>query len=221
MLVLFGVVAGAQADVYWTNQQTGTIGRANQDGTSSNQSLITGASAPGGIRDRRRVGLLGQREHQLDRPRRTSTGPAPIRASSPAQRSAFGVAVDGQHVYWANSTLDRSGAPTSTAPASIDASSPAPRTRARRRRRSAYLLDQRQRRHDRSRQPRRHGPAQNFITGANGPLGLRSMANTSTGAPSTPRSDGRTSMAPARTSSTSTPRGPPRDGGRRPGHLLG
>jgi virginiamycin B lyase len=32
--------------VYWTNETTGTIGRADLDGQNVNQSFITGASLP-------------------------------------------------------------------------------------------------------------------------------------------------------------------------------
>lgn len=40
-------VAGAY--VYWTNFESGTIGRANLDGTSPDQSLIAGTSTPNGV----------------------------------------------------------------------------------------------------------------------------------------------------------------------------
>ncbi|MBI3660071.1 hypothetical protein HY230_06330 [Candidatus Acetothermia bacterium] len=35
--------------IYWANRNTGTIGRANLDGTGVNQSFITGASIPFGV----------------------------------------------------------------------------------------------------------------------------------------------------------------------------
>lgn len=35
--------------VYWTNSSTNTIGRANLDGSSPNQNLITGAARPFGV----------------------------------------------------------------------------------------------------------------------------------------------------------------------------
>src|SRR5439155_1244390 len=41
-----GAVAG---HVYWTEEATGTIGRANLDGTGANQSFITGATSPFGV----------------------------------------------------------------------------------------------------------------------------------------------------------------------------
>ena len=35
--------------VYWTNFSTGTIGRANLDGTGADQGFISGASGPAGV----------------------------------------------------------------------------------------------------------------------------------------------------------------------------
>ena len=46
LLVLpLALAARADAFVYWTNSDPGTIGRANLDGTGVNQSFITGAGA--------------------------------------------------------------------------------------------------------------------------------------------------------------------------------
>lgn len=42
-LGLVVVATPANAFVYWTNNSSGTIGRANLDGTGVNQSFITGA----------------------------------------------------------------------------------------------------------------------------------------------------------------------------------
>jgi virginiamycin B lyase len=101
MLVLFGVAAGAQADVYWTNQQTGTIGRANQDGTGSNPSLITGASAPGGIAtEGGSVYWANGSTNSIGQASLDGTGVTQsfiTGASNPV-----GVAADAQYIYWAN-----------------------------------------------------------------------------------------------------------------------
>ena len=114
--------------VYWANSGNGTIGRANLDGGSPNQSFISGANSPFGVPS------TGS----------TSTGPTAATARSAGRNldgasanQSFitganvphGVAVDGQHVYWANvtSATARSGGRTSTAPARrTRASSPAP-----------------------------------------------------------------------------------------------
>ena len=42
-------VAVPARHLYWTNFNTGTIGRANVDGTGANQGFITGASLPVGV----------------------------------------------------------------------------------------------------------------------------------------------------------------------------
>ena len=44
------------AHVYWTNFNSGAIGRANLDGSGVNQSFITGASGPSGVA----LGALGK-----------------------------------------------------------------------------------------------------------------------------------------------------------------
>ena len=109
-----------------TAASTGTIGRANLDGTGVDQSFITGAEAPPGRRGRRRPHLLDQLH---------------ARAAVYAARSA---------------------APTSTARASTRASSPADTAcrdglGGRRRDTSTGPIGDARSRHDRARQPRRHG----------------------------------------------------------------
>src|SRR5919199_1486184 len=49
VLATFVLAAPADAFVYWANSGTGTIGRANLDGTDVNQNFITGANAPAGV----------------------------------------------------------------------------------------------------------------------------------------------------------------------------
>ena len=43
------LAARADAFVYWANQGTDAIGRANLDGTGANQSFITDATGPWGV----------------------------------------------------------------------------------------------------------------------------------------------------------------------------
>jgi hypothetical protein len=45
-LAMVACAARAKAFLYWTNFDTGTIGRATVDGTKVDQSFVTGASAP-------------------------------------------------------------------------------------------------------------------------------------------------------------------------------
>jgi hypothetical protein len=42
-------VAVDSGHVYWTNFETGAIGRAGLDGTAPDQSFITGAAGPVGV----------------------------------------------------------------------------------------------------------------------------------------------------------------------------
>jgi Low-density lipoprotein receptor repeat class B len=56
-VVCFGWAVQADAFVYWANGFTGTIRRANLDGSGVDQSFITGASDPAGVAvDARRSG---------------------------------------------------------------------------------------------------------------------------------------------------------------------
>ena len=82
------------AHVYWTNSGTGTIGRANLDGTGVNQSFITGAERTRGGGGGRRPRLLGQPQRRRDRarqPRRHGRQPELHHRRQTARR---GVAVD-------------------------------------------------------------------------------------------------------------------------------
>jgi sugar lactone lactonase YvrE len=109
----------AEAFVYWANGNAGTIGRANPDGSSPNQSFIASGSLTRGV-------AVDAGHIYWARLTGSSTiGRANLDGSSPDQGfissagSPEGVAVDGAHIYWANSTasgtiaranLDGSGA---------------------------------------------------------------------------------------------------------------
>ena len=111
--------------VYWTNSGTGTIGRANLDGTDVNPDFIT-ARQPGWHRGRRQPRLLGEPRSGSTGARSaapTSTAPTSTRASSPpphphrrASRSTAATSTGR-----AASPPPRSAAPTSTAPTSTAA----------------------------------------------------------------------------------------------------
>ena len=113
--------------IYWANYGGGTIGRANLDGTGVNQSFITGANAPVRGGGRRPAHLLDQLDGTIGRANLDGSGVN--QSFITGANAAQGVAVDGQHIYWANNATTRSGGRTSTAPGSTRASSPAPATR--------------------------------------------------------------------------------------------
>jgi virginiamycin B lyase len=87
--------------VYWTNVNTGTIGRANLDGSGADQSFISGASYPSGVAvDAGHVywtnfvaGTIGRAN--LD-------GSNPDQSFITGASGPWGVAVDAGHIYWTN-----------------------------------------------------------------------------------------------------------------------
>ena len=131
-LLAFGSASapGAQGFVYWAIfDQTGSIGRANLDGTGADQSFITGASGPFGVAvDAAHVywtnynagtndtGAIGRAD--LD------GTPASVQQSFITGASApIGVAVDAAHIYWGNYNTGAIGrADLGGAPASVNQS---------------------------------------------------------------------------------------------------
>ena len=132
LLMASAVAARADAYVYWANDQTGAIGRANLDGTGVNQSFIGGVG-PGGAFGPNDVEVdseyvywvnYGHKCHRAREPQRHRPSTP---ASSPRHRLLwFRWLVDSSHIYWVNqspSSAGRSEGPTSTAQVSIRTSS--------------------------------------------------------------------------------------------------
>jgi hypothetical protein len=103
--------------VYWTNLNTGTIGRANLDGSGANQRFITGATRPSGVAlDDRYIYWANALAGTIGRANLDGSGADQgfITGASNPQ----GLAVDDRHVYWTNrgtgtigrADLDGSGA---------------------------------------------------------------------------------------------------------------
>ena len=99
--------------VYWTDFATGTIGRANLDGTGANQSFISGASGPVGVAvDAGHIYWTNDLMSTIGRANLDGTD-ANQSFISTASRTPT-VAVDAGHVYWTNF-----GAGTSTGTGTI------------------------------------------------------------------------------------------------------
>jgi virginiamycin B lyase len=124
-VAILALAGRADAFIYWTNvvggpSQLGTIGRANLDGTGVNQNFI-GASNPQGVTvDGAHVywsdlttpggdlgsGTIGQANLNGGSPNQSFIGSgAP--PTFPGAVGPEGIAVDGAHVYWADSFRDQ------------------------------------------------------------------------------------------------------------------
>lgn len=119
--------AAAPGFIFWSNEQTARLGRANIDGTGVNQGFITGAQGPGVAVDSKHVYWTNRTSDTIGR--------ANLDGSGVNQRFITGVnepyslAVDSQHIYWGTyqgrtigrANLDGSG----VAQGFINAASPA------------------------------------------------------------------------------------------------
>ena len=98
------LAARADAAVYWANFNSGTIGRANLDGSGANQSFITGAGQPVGMAvDADHVYWTDTDANAIARANLDGSGvnrTFVTGASSPVQ-----IAVDNAHLYWTNFTI--------------------------------------------------------------------------------------------------------------------
>ena len=197
----FGCLA-AQADafVYWVNFIAGTIGRANLDGTSANQSFITGASVPLGVAvDGQHVYWANnrQRHDRAGQPRRHRRQPE---LHHRRQRAARGGGRRPARLLGQLQRRPRSGGRTSTARAPTRASSPAPTSPTGWRSTASTSTGPTPRGTIGRAEPRRHAaPTRASSPVPATPSGWRSTARTSTGpTPALPtRSGGRTSTARA------------------------
>lgn len=103
-VLLLGLVVAspAEARIYWGNSGTGTIGRAELDGTGANQGFITGAGSPGGMAvNYRHIYWVSSRDDgTIGRANLDGTGANPNFITGAG--NPLGLAVDGAHIYWAN-----------------------------------------------------------------------------------------------------------------------
>jgi virginiamycin B lyase len=100
-VAVLAFAARADALVYWANAGSDTIGRANLDGTGTDQSFITGARSPEGVAvDAAHVYWTNSTIGTIGRANLDGTG---IDQSFITGASGpIGVAVDGAHAYWTN-----------------------------------------------------------------------------------------------------------------------
>ena len=91
----------AEAFVYWANSTSGSLGRANLDGTGADQRFVTGANSPRGVAVD--AGHVYWANSMTD-----TIGRADVDGSHKNQNFIStasypaSVAVGGGHVYWAN-----------------------------------------------------------------------------------------------------------------------
>jgi hypothetical protein len=124
-VAILALAGHADAFIYWTNivggpSQQGTIGRANLDGTGVNQNFI-GASDPQGVTvDGAHVywsdlftpggglgsGTIGRANLNGASPNQSFIGSG-FPPTVPGAVGPEGMAVDGAHVYWADSFRDQ------------------------------------------------------------------------------------------------------------------
>jgi hypothetical protein len=103
--LFFAFAAQANAYIYWTDGNAGTIGRANLDGSGVKAGFITGATEPRGI---------AVHADHIYWANAGSIGRADLDGSDVDQdfitAAAVGLAVDGSHVYWTTPTgIGRAG----------------------------------------------------------------------------------------------------------------
>jgi virginiamycin B lyase len=119
--VVLGLLAllpvAADAYVYWSNNATGTIGRANLDGSASDQEFITGAGAPSGV-DVDSNYVYWANGGSIGRANIDGTGVDPDFIPLAGFSATADVKVNGTHIYWSSfqsgsigrANLDGSGA---------------------------------------------------------------------------------------------------------------
>jgi hypothetical protein len=93
-----GWAASAQAYVYWTNQGTNSIGRANLDGSGAVQKFITTLGTPRGVAvNDRYIYWADAGANSIGRANLDGSHPNPqfMYAKNPS-----GVALVGEHIYW-------------------------------------------------------------------------------------------------------------------------
>lgn len=98
-----GWTSRADADLYWVNFGTTTIGRASLDGTSPSQSFIPGAGMNGVAVDGSFVYWTDWQNGTIGRAGLDGSAPNPSFITGVAGAGA--IAVDGAHIYWSDANV--------------------------------------------------------------------------------------------------------------------
>jgi virginiamycin B lyase len=107
-VLLLAAAPRAEAYIYWANQGTNTIARANLDGTDANLSFITGASLPNGVAvDAAHLYWVNQDTGTIGRANLDGSGVNHNLITG--LNDPEGVAVDASHIYWADAGTDTIG----------------------------------------------------------------------------------------------------------------
>ena len=98
---ILALAGRADAFVYWGNSSSGTIARANLDGTGVNQSFMTGVGTPAGVAvDNRGIYWVNQANVSGTIGFGTLNGKAVLPNFIDADADDDGLAVDSDFVYW-------------------------------------------------------------------------------------------------------------------------
>jgi hypothetical protein len=130
LAALFGLATTfapqAGAYVYWGNNYTDTIGRANLDGTDIDQSFIAGAASPTAVAVDLTHVYWGSGTNAIGRANLNGSSPNGSFITGSQVSDPEGMAVDGSYVYWANYLSSAPGDPFqgTIGRANIDGSSP-------------------------------------------------------------------------------------------------
>ena len=102
LLLGLALASPTEARIYWGNFGTGTIGRAELDGTGANQGFITGAGSPGGMAvNYTHIYWVSSRDNgTIGRANLDGTGANPNFITGAGTPS--GLAVDGANIYLAH-----------------------------------------------------------------------------------------------------------------------
>ena len=100
LLAALAVAPRAEAFVYWTNSDSGSIGRANNDGSGANQFFITGCTHPLGMAiDGQHIYWSNEAKHAIGRANLDGTGVDQDFVTG-VPDWIYGMAVTDDYIFW-------------------------------------------------------------------------------------------------------------------------